>query len=78
MKFRFKSINQKGQILVEYLLLMVIALGCVTLLSKALIGRSDTSAGIVIKAWHSILRNVANDLPDCANQTDMSSANCPE
>jgi len=82
MKFQFsltknKAANNKGQILVEYLLLMVIAVACATLLTKSLIGRGDSSTGMIIKAWNGILKNISNDLPDCENQTDFSTPNCP-
>lgn len=73
MKFHFS----RGQILVEYLLLMVIAVGIATLLTKSLIGRGDSNQGMVIKAWNGILKNISNDLPDCENQTDLSKPNCP-
>lgn len=69
--------NQKGQILVEYLLLMVIAVACATLLVKNLISRDDQNAGIFIKQWDKIIHIIGNDLPDCANQTNFSNAKCP-
>jgi|GEM_PF-1876980 len=83
MKFRFNSLknisfkNNRGQILVEYLLLMVIAVACATLLTKSLIGRGDSNQGMIIKAWNGILKNISNDLPDCENQTDLTTPNCP-
>ena len=78
MKFHFRKLkNNSGQILVEYLLLMVIAVGLATLLTKSLIGRGDSNQGMVIKAWNSVLKNISNDLPSCENQTDLSTPNCP-
>ena len=69
--------NRRGQILVEYLLLLVIAVGLATLLTKKLIGRGD-SPGIIINQWDKILKVIGNDLPDCAKQTNFSQkANCP-
>ena len=56
---------------------MVIAVGIATLLTKSLIGRGDTNQGMVIKAWNGILKNISNELPDCENQKDMSTPNCP-
>ncbi len=58
--------NKKGQVLVEYLLLMVIAVGCVTLLMKPLVGRDSANPGIITGAWQKILNNIGDDLPDCA------------
>ncbi|OFZ31336.1 MAG: hypothetical protein A2622_01745 [Bdellovibrionales bacterium RIFCSPHIGHO2_01_FULL_40_29] len=71
--------NNKGQILVEYLLLMVIAITCATILTKQLIGRgSDASnQGHIIRVWDRIIKTIGNDVPDCANQTDFNNANCP-
>lgn len=63
--------------MVEYLLLMVIAIGLATLLTKKLIDRSEGSQGMIIRAWDGILKNISNDLPDCENQTDLSTPNCP-
>lgn len=75
MKLLYK--NNRGQVLIEYLLLMLITIACATLLTKSLIDRSDASPGMIIKAWDGILKNISNDLPDCENQTDFSTANCP-
>lgn len=71
--------NQKGQILVEYLLLMVIAVACATILVKNLIGRGpdDQNTGVFIKQWDKIIHIIGNDLPDCANQTNFTNAKCP-
>ncbi len=70
--------SNKGQILVEYILLMVIAVSCATLLTKKLVGRGDDSSrGIVIKQWDRIINAIGNDLPDCTKQTSYNSPNCP-
>ena len=71
--------NQSGQILVEYILLLLIAVSCAMILTTSLVGRrSDISdSGILIKSWHKIITAIGNDLPDCPNQTDFESANCP-
>jgi uncharacterized protein (UPF0333 family) len=70
--------NQRGQILVEYLLLMVIAIGCATLLTKQLVSRNSDSPGIIIKAWNGIISTISKDLPDCTRQTTFIESNCPE
>ena len=76
-KFKKMKKNNRGQILVEYLLLLVISVACATLLTKKLISRGDTP-GIIINQWDRILKVIGNDLPDCAKQTDFSQkANCP-
>ncbi|MGZ3690675.1 MAG: hypothetical protein ACXVAX_04190 [Pseudobdellovibrio sp.] len=63
--------KNKGQVIVEYLLLMVIAVALATLLTKQLVNRSTGSPGIIIKAWNDILINIAKDVPDCT-KTDCS------
>lgn len=60
------SKNKKGQVLVEYLLLMVIAVGCATLLTKKMVNRDAASPGIITGAWQKILNTIGEDLPDCA------------
>jgi uncharacterized protein (UPF0333 family) len=75
-----KSIrNQSGQILVEYILLLLIAVSVAMIMTTQLVGRrSDVdSSGILIKSWHKIITAIGNDLPDCPNQTDFSTPNCP-
>ena len=73
--------NQKGQILVEYLLLMVIAVACATILVRELIyrGPNATKTGIIINQWDKIIKIIGNDIPDCADQTNFSDsgARCP-
>lgn len=84
--FKPNSSNNKGQVLVEYLLLMVIAVACATILIKGLIGRegggpgSGKKPGIIIDKWDQIIRIIGNDIPDCAKQTNFSGngAKCPE
>lgn len=69
--------NQSGQILVEYLLLMVIAVACATLLIKGLVGRGDDAQrGVVIKQWDKIIHIIGNDLPDCSKQNQYGQPNC--
>ena len=78
MKLRFSPIrNRRGQVLVEYLLLLVIAVGIVTILTRQLVSRSEDNPGMIIKAWDGILKSISNDIPDCSKQTDFSQPNCP-
>ncbi len=71
--------NQSGQILVEYILLLLIAVSSAMILTTALVGRRSSldESGILIKSWHKIITAIGNDLPDCPNQTNFSSPNCP-
>lgn len=65
MKLIYK--NKKGQVLIEYLLLMVIAIGCVTILTKSLVNREDANPGLIIKAWDKMIKTIGEDIPDCVN-----------
>ncbi len=70
--------NQSGQILVEYILLLLIAVSTAVILTTALVGRRSSveESGVLIKSWHRIIQVIGNDLPDCPNQTDFNSPNC--
>jgi len=70
--------NNRGQILVEYLLLMVIAIGCATLLVTKLVSRNEARPGIIVKTWSKLIQDIGHDVPDCSKQTDFSTANCPQ
>ena len=56
--------NQKGQIVVEYVLLLVIAVGLAALLMSQLVDRDPDSPGVLVARWHQILQAVGNDIPD--------------
>jgi len=72
-------LNNRGQIVLEYLLLMVIVVSVATVLTKSLVGRSDdeNNQGFVIKGWNKIIYALGYDVADCSRQTDFKSANCP-
>jgi hypothetical protein len=57
--------SKSGQVLVEYLLLMVIAIGCSALLTKKLVTRDPSQPGIITNAWNRLLINIGRDVPDC-------------
>lgn len=59
-----KNMNQRGQIVVEYVLLMVIAVGLAALLISQLVDRDPESPGVLVAKWHSILQAVGDDIPD--------------
>ena len=76
MKHLYK--NKKGQILVEYLLILTIAVGCATLITKKLVSRDEGDPGIIVKAWDRLLNSIGNDIPDCTGQQTFSSPDCPD
>lgn len=59
--------NSRGQVIVEYVLLMVIAVAVAALISRELVSRQEDSPGILVEKWHSILQTIGDDLPDKAN-----------
>ncbi len=60
-------LNRRGQVIVEYVLLMVIAVAVAALISRELVSRQEESPGILVEKWHSILQTIGDDLPDKAN-----------
>ena len=72
MKFHNKYLNQKGQILVEYMLLLLISVTFATILVSKLISRRDGEQGIIVKSWAKMLTTLGNDLPDCPYQENFN------
>ncbi len=56
--------QNKGQLVVEYVLLMFIAVVIATLLTKSLVGRSEGNNGLIITKWAALLQMVGQDLGD--------------
>lgn len=56
--------NNRGQVVVEYVLLLVIAVAVAALITKELVRRDPDSPGVLIKKWDDILKEIGNDLPD--------------
>lgn len=56
--------NQKGQIVVEYVLLLVVAVSISALLVSELVSRNPEDPGILVSKWHAILKVVGDDVPD--------------
>ena len=56
--------QNKGQLVVEYVLLLAIAVMIAATLQSALVGRSEGNTGIIINKWGQLLELVGNDLGD--------------
>lgn len=56
--------GQSGQVVVEYVLLMIIAISFGYLLMSKLVSRSTDNPGIITAKWHNLLDTIAGDLPD--------------
>ncbi len=50
--------------MVEYVLLLVIAVGLGALLISQLVNRDPENPGVIVAKWHSILQVVGDDIPD--------------
>ncbi len=56
--------QNKGQLLVEYILLIVIVVVIATSLTKLLVGRSEGESGVIITKWFQLLEMVGQDIGD--------------
>lgn len=56
--------NQKGQIVVEYVLLLLVAVSVSAILVSNLVSRNPDDPGILVAKWHAILNTIGEDLPD--------------
>ncbi len=56
--------QEKGQLVVEYVLLLFTVVMIAGMLSKGLVGRRDGSTGVLISKWGQILEMVGQDLGD--------------
>ena len=68
--------SKRGQVLIEYILLLVIVVSVAGIMMKALVSRETGKQGMIIKAWDGIIRTLGNDIPDC-RQTNFNTPNCP-
>jgi hypothetical protein len=56
--------NQKGQIVVEYVLLLVIGVSIAALLVSQLTSRNPDNPGVLVSKWNEILVAIGSDVPD--------------
>ncbi|MGZ3747308.1 MAG: hypothetical protein ACXWRE_08065 [Pseudobdellovibrionaceae bacterium] len=60
-----KSISKnRGQVVVEYVLLLVIVVAVAALLTKELVQRDPENPGILVEKWNAILKTIGEDLPE--------------
>tara|TARA_B100000749_G_scaffold280887_1_gene279928 strand:+ start:175226 stop:175444 length:219 start_codon:yes stop_codon:yes gene_type:complete len=65
--FSFRNLplsNQKGQIVVEYVLLLVVLLSLALVIVDMSIDRAPGDEGFVIKVWMDIVETISADYPD--------------
>lgn len=56
--------NNRGQILVEYVLLMVVAISVALLITSVMVSRSTDRPGFLIAKWYAIISEIGNDPAD--------------
>lgn len=53
-----------GQVVLEYILLLVISVGIATYMTKRLVGRNPDDPGLITSAWSSINTAIGADIID--------------
>lgn len=56
--------NQAGQIVLEYVLLLVVAVAMAALLTTTLVSRNPESTGMIVLKWHQIIQTIGADTAD--------------
>ena len=56
--------NSRGQVVIEYVLLLVIAVAVAALISKELVNRDPDNTGILVQKWLDIQNTIGSDVPD--------------
>ena len=59
--------RESGQIVVEYILLLVIGVGVASLITSQMVSRNPNSPGFLIAKWVSIIQTIGKDTPDDLN-----------
>lgn len=57
-------LGQRGQIVVEYVLLLVVAVSLATLITRTMISQSQGQTGFVISFWQEIITQIGADKAD--------------
>ena len=59
-----KARSQSGQILIEYILLMVVTLGLALLIIKMVVQRDPDNPGFLIQRWQGMVKQIGLDDPN--------------
>lgn len=57
-------LGQRGQIVVEYVLLLVIGVGVAALITTTMVSRSPDNPGFLVKKWFEIIKFIGEDTSD--------------
>ncbi len=58
--------NQKGQLIIEYVLLLTVVTVLAATLIRVMVGQSDdpTSQGLIVRKWTQVISAIASDVID--------------
>lgn len=56
--------NRRGQIVVEYVLLLVIGVSLAFLITSQMVSRSSENTGFLVKKWIAIIKAIGSDKAD--------------
>ena len=56
--------RQSGQVVIEYMLLLVLVTSLGAVMIKGLVSRSADEPGLLVDKWHSIIKTIADDNPE--------------
>lgn len=61
---RSKLLSERGQVIIEYVLLMVVALGLAAIIMKSVINRDPSNPGFLMKKWQTLVEQIGADDPN--------------
>lgn len=64
--------NRRGQIVVEYILLLLVAVTVAAVLIRGLASRSESDPGIIVERWLKVQEEIGSDLPDRCTGTQCN------
>lgn len=56
--------NRAGQVVIEYMLLLVIVSSLGAIIIRDLVSRDQNEPGLLVAKWHSLLKTIAEDNPE--------------
>lgn len=59
-----RRLGERGQIAIEYVLILFVAVIIAVILSKELVSRDPNDPGKIVSAWVNILQTIGKDLAD--------------
>lgn len=59
-----KREKQRGQVIIEYILLLVVTLGIATMIMRMVVSRDPNEPGFLMKRWQGMIDQIAKDDPN--------------